>query len=476
MSKPMNIASQPQNEVSNSLVTHAEPNARDQAETTQSHPLAMLTPEWERLQLLGYCLGQSRQGKEIPEEKLQQLTVLQQAVRALRGKQGYWHTLLELELSELEIDILVFAVGPQFEPRLGWLYQSLGGDKSEPYACRALIQEFLAMEAHGSETLIRLLGESAALRKNRLLLLEANDPFSPIKPEPSLVARILGHDYEESAPPGTTRVRAQATWQDLVLPEQTQTMLHEFLAWIHHQDKVVGQWGGKCIGGPVALFAGPSGTGKTLASSVIASELNWPLYRVDLGQLVSKYIGETEKNLNKLFSAAQNRKMVLQFDEADSLFSKRGEVKDARDRYANMEVSHLLTKIENHYGPCILTTNLRKQIDPAFARRFQLVLEFPRPDKSARRQLWQVMLPPRAPLAAEVDLELIAKSCALSGGHIRNAALHACYLAAAEKTEVGLGHIATAIWRELAKEGREISPREIGVLAKHLPEAVYAGS
>ncbi|WDE08314.1 ATP-binding protein [Thalassomonas viridans] len=442
-------------------------------DTEQNQPLALLTPEWERLQLLGYCLGQSRQGKEIPEEKLQQLTRLQQTVRALRQQNGYWHNLLGLELSELEIDILVFVVGPQFEPRLGWLYQSLGGDKGEPYPSRALIQEFLAMEAHGSESLIRLLSENAPLREQRLLRVEKNDPYSPIKPEPALVAKILGHDYEESCPPGTTRVRGDASWQDLVLPEQTLAMLHEFLAWIHHQDQVVGQWGGKRIGGPVALFAGPSGTGKTLASCVIARELNWPLYRVDLGQLVSKYIGETEKNLNKLFSAAQNRKMVLQFDEADSLFSKRGEVKDARDRYANMEVSHLLTKIENHYGPCILTTNLRKQIDPAFARRFQLVLEFPRPDKNARRQLWQVMLPPRAPLASEVDLDLVAKSCPLSGGHIRNAALHACYLAAAGKSEVNLGHIATAVWRELAKEGREVSPRELGALAKHLPEAVY---
>ena len=361
----MNIVSQSPTDTADAVVTHAQPHA-GYSEADGSHPLQVLTPEWERLQLLGYCLGQSRQGKEIAEDKLQQLTQLQQAVRPLRGTHGYWHKLLGLELSELEIDILAAAVAPQFEPRLGWLYQSLGGDKGEPYASRALIQEFLAMEAHGSESLIRLLSESGQLRQNRLLVMETNEPFSPIKPEPSLVAKILGHEYEESCPPGTTRVRASAGWQDLVLPGQTMTMLHEFLAWIHHQEQVVGQWGGKRIGGPVALFAGPSGTGKTLASSVIASELNWPLYRVDLGQLVSKYIGETEKNLNKLFNAAQNRKMVLQFDEADSLFSKRGEVKDARDRYANMEVSHLLTKIENHHGPCILTTNLRKQIDPAF--------------------------------------------------------------------------------------------------------------
>jgi SpoVK/Ycf46/Vps4 family AAA+-type ATPase len=220
----------------------------------------------------------------------------------------------------------------------------------------------------------------------------------------------------------------------------------------------------------VALFSGPSGTGKTFAAVVLASELDWPLYRVDLGRLVSKYIGETEKNLNRLFDAAHGRPMVLQFDEADSLFSKRGEVKEARDRYANMEVSHLLARIESHHGPVILTTNLRKQLDPAFARRFQVVVDFPRPDMAARTSLWRRLLPPRAPLDAGIDMDFLGRAVNLTGGGIRNAALHAAYMAAGAGLPIGVGHIALAVWRELGKDGRELSLADLGALAPYLPE------
>jgi SpoVK/Ycf46/Vps4 family AAA+-type ATPase len=249
-------------------------------------------------------------------------------------------------------------------------------------------------------------------------------------------------------------------------------MLREFLLWIEHRDTVVGEWGGQRVGGPVALFVGPSGTGKTLAASVIANALGWPLFRVDLGRLVSKYIGETEKNLNQLFDAASGQPLVLQFDEADALFAKRGEVKEARDRYANMEVSHLLNRIEAHDGPCILTTNLRKQMDSAFNRRFQMVVEFTRPDPAARIALWQRLLPPRAPLAPEVEPTVLGHAVNLTGGGIRNAALHAAYLAAGQGTAIGLEHIALAVWRELAKAGREVALHDLGMLAAHLPPGV----
>jgi SpoVK/Ycf46/Vps4 family AAA+-type ATPase len=246
-------------------------------------------------------------------------------------------------------------------------------------------------------------------------------------------------------------------------------MLREFLLWVEQRSTVEEQWGGIFVGGPVALFTGASGTGKTFAAAVLASELGWPLYRVDLGKLVSKYIGETEKNLNALFDAAHGRAMVLQFDEADSLFSKRGEVREARDRYANMEVSHLLTRIEAHCGPCILTTNLRKHLDSAFARRFQAVVEFPRPAAAARAALWQRLLPPRAPRRDEVDPALLGAAVHLSGGGIRNAALHAAYVAAGEGRAIGLSHVALGVWRELTKDGRDVSLIDLGPLARHLP-------
>ncbi|MGD2114554.1 MAG: AAA family ATPase, partial [Acidobacteriota bacterium] len=164
------------------------------------------------------------------------------------------------------------------------------------------------------------------------------------------------------------------------------------------------------------------------------------------------------------------RPMVLQFDEADSLFSKRGEVREARDRYANMEVSHLLARIESHRGPCILTTNLRSNLDPAFARRFQVVVDFPRPDARARALLWERLLPPRAPRAPDLDTTFLGAAVNLTGGEIRNAALHAAFLAADAGGSLGLAEVTLAVWRELGKEGRDLSIADLGPLGPHLPQ------
>jgi SpoVK/Ycf46/Vps4 family AAA+-type ATPase len=160
---------------------------------------------------------------------------------------------------------------------------------------------------------------------------------------------------------------------------------------------------------------------------------------------------------------------VLQFDEADSLFGKRGEIRDARDRYANLEVSHLLARIEQHDGPCLLTTNLRGNLDPAFTRRFQVVIDFPRPDLSARGRLWRLHVPPRAPLAPEVDFDLVAGAVHLTGGGIRNAAMHAAFLAAAGGRAIGMPELTLAIWRELGKDGRSLTPADLGPLAAFTP-------
>jgi hypothetical protein len=439
------------------------------AERTPAHEL---NPEWERLQLLGYCLTQTRRGQQIEDRELEQLQVLQEQVVALREEGGIWHHLLEVRLTPLEMDILACVVAPDLEPRLGWMYQNLQLGTTQPYPSRALIQELLALTPEQGEHLYQALSPSAYLRRHRLVRLERDDPYHPLQPESWLTGRLLGRKVECAAPPGSMRVEQKADWNSLVLPDNRLVMLREFLLWVEHRNTVVGEWGGQRVGGPVALFVGPSGTGKTLAASVIANALGWPLFRVDLGRLVSKYIGETEKNLNQLFDAASGQALVLQFDEADALFAKRGEVKEARDRYANMEVSHLLSRIEAHDGPCILTTNLRKQMDSAFTRRFQMVVEFPRPDPSARAALWRQLLPPRAPLSPEVDTTMLGDAVGLTGGGIRNAALHAAYLAAGQGTAIGLEHIALAVWRELAKEGREVGLHDLGVLAAHLPPGV----
>jgi hypothetical protein len=429
-----------------------------------------LTVEWERIELLGYLLAESRQGRETTASLLERLQRLQLQVEKNRSQGRAWSQVAPITLSAFEQDVLACAVAPEAEPRLGWMFQTLQTGSPQPYPTPALLQELLALAPREVSRLYAALAESSPLRRHNLIEVEGTDPFKPVRPVPGVSARLLRRPAMTGDLPGAMLVKMEAGWDDLVLPVDRIAMLREFLLWIRHQPKVVQEWGGSDCGGPVGLFAGPSGTGKTFAATVLATELDWPLYRVDLGCLVSKYIGETEKNLNRLFDAAHGQPMILQFDEADSLFSKRGEVKEARDRYANMEVSHLLARIEAHQGPVILTTNLRKHLDPAFARRFQVVVDFPRPDATARKLLWQRLIPPRAPRLSEVDSAFLGAAVNLTGGSIRNAALHAAYLAAGAKQPIGLKQVALAVWRELGKDGRELSLADLGPLAGYFPE------
>jgi hypothetical protein len=437
--------------------------------------LIQLGPEWERLQLLAYCVTVSRSGAEVGAADLDRLRELQAQVEALRAPGGAWEQILGERLSPVECDVLAAVAGPEFEPRLGWAYQSLQGGQREPWPSRALLQELFALEPHQGEALRAALAPSGVLRRARMVAIARDEAWQPLQPEAGLIARIAGRRWQPSAPPGSEPVAGCASWGDLVLPAEQLCMLREYMLWIEHRATVEGEWGGESGGGPVALFAGPSGTGKTLAARVIAGALAWPLFRIDLGRLVSKYVGETEENLNRLFDAAHDQPMVLQFDEADALFARRGEIKEARDRYANMEVSHLLARIETHRGPVILTTNLRRNLDAAFTRRLQIVVEFPRPDAEARATLWSRLLPPRAPLAADVDIAELAAAVALTGGQIRNAALHAAYLAAGAGGAIGPAELALGIWREINKDGRECSMRELGPLADHLPPECHHG-
>jgi hypothetical protein len=427
-------------------------------------------PEWERIGLLAHILTGSRQGRQASQGELERLRSLQHRVETSRREVGGWDVVAPAGLSPMEFDVLACVVAPEAEPRLGWLFQTLQAGAPTPYPTTALLQELLAITAEETPLFYGALTETSPLRSSGLIEVDGGDPFQPVRPAAGVTARLLGRPAVTGDLPGAVLVKNLARWDDLVLPADRVVMLREFLLWITHKATVVGEWGGGDCGGPVGLFAGPSGTGKTFAAAVLAAELGWPLYRVDLGRLVSKYIGETEKNLNRLFDAAHGQPMILQFDEADSLFSKRGEVREARDRYANMEVSHLLARIESHQGPVILTTNLRKHLDPAFARRFQVVVDFPRPDAEARTRLWQRLLPPRAPRELRVDPAFLGAAVNLTGGSIRNAALHASYLAAGAGRALSLGHVALAVWRELGKDGRELSPTDLGPLAPFLPK------
>ncbi|MCK4622937.1 MAG: ATP-binding protein [Desulfuromonadales bacterium] len=438
----------------------------------ESIPLGGLSAEWARIELLTYCLGQERLGQMLSEQVLERLKDLQAQVDGLRQWTGDspWARIADPHWDALTYDVIAMVLAPEIEPRLGWIYQQLQPGQTQPYPTLALVRELLALDEQESGDLFALLDESAPLRRSHLIYLEGPVPYQTLYPGAGVTARLMDWPQQVSAPPGAIRVEVDAAWDDLILPPERLQHLREFLYWVEQGRTVIDEWGGDHCGGPVALFAGPSGTGKTFAAAVIANTLGWPLYRVDLGCLVSKYIGETEKNLNRLFDAAHGQSMILQFDEADSLFSKRGEVKEARDRYANMEVSHLLSRIESHHGPVILTTNLRQHLDPAFARRFHVVVDFPRPDAEARALLWQRTLPPRAPREKDLDEAFLGRALTMSGGAIHNAAMHAAYLAAGRQQAIGLKHVALSVWRELGKDGRELNPQDLGALARWLPE------
>ncbi len=205
--------------------------------------------------------------------------------------------------------------------------------------------------------------------------------------------------------------------------------------------------------GVPALFSGPSGTGKTMAAQIIARELAVELFQVDLANTVSKYIGETEKNLDRIFEAAESASAVLLFDEADALFGKRTEVRDAHDRYANVEVAYLLQRMEAYSGLVILTTNFRQNLDKAFMRRLRFVVEFPEPDATHREAIWQRVFPDDAPLAEDVSFGFLARRLELTGGHIQQIAIRAAFAAVGEDAPIGMRHIVHATREELRKLG-----------------------
>jgi hypothetical protein len=249
------------------------------------------------------------------------------------------------------------------------------------------------------------------------------------------------------------RIEPSAGWDDLVLPDAVAGQLRDLAGQVALRGRVYGEWGfesrlsrGRGIS---ALFAGPTGTGKTMAAEVLARELKLDLYRVDLAGVVSKYVGETERNLRTIFDTADRSGVILFFDEADALFGKRTEVKDSHDRFANIEINYLLQRMEEYRGLAILATNRKADLDRAFLRRLRFLIDFPFPDPGLRLRIWQAVFPPQTPLDG-LDFSALA-ALELSGGNIRNTALDAAFLAAGDGRPVGMEHLTRAARRECAK-------------------------
>ncbi len=262
------------------------------------------------------------------------------------------------------------------------------------------------------------------------------------------------------------RIKPRYFWEDIVLPADKIEQLRDIRNHVRHRGLVYSDWGferklslGKGLN---ALFIGPSGTGKTMAAEVVARDLGIDLYKIDLSSIVSKYIGETEKNLNRIFKEAEQSNAMLFFDEADALFGKRSEVKDSHDRYANIEVSYLLQKMEEHEGIVILASNLGSNIDDAFMRRMNFLIEFPFPEEEYRCRIWQSMMPKEAPVSGDVDYEFLSRRFKIAGGNIKNIIINSAFTAADDSGTITMNHIVNATSKELIKIGKACSQSDFG--------------
>ncbi len=284
-------------------------------------------------------------------------------------------------------------------------------------------------------------------------------------PDPGRVAwQVCRTHARKSLEKLAQRIEPKSRWDDLVLPPAQIDVLRQIVTHVRHRPVVHGEWGfsskyGRGLG-VAALFTGGSGTGKTMAAEVISVELERDVYQIDLASVVSKYIGETEKNLRRIFDAADESAAVLLFNEADALFGKRSEVRDSHDRYANLEISYLLQRMESYEGVAILTTNMRQAMDSAFLRRLRFIVQFPFPDAAHRQAIWRRVFPAKAPLA-DLDFRHLAQMN-ISGGVIRNIAMHAAFLAADDGSSIGMDHILRAARVEYAKMEKPLTSTETG--------------
>ncbi|MDD3354216.1 ATP-binding protein [Zoogloea sp.] len=374
--------------------------------------------------------------------------------------------------------ILALALAPSLRPQLLDVLWSRNEVTQRPYTEFGALGHGPACLPSGETACFLLAGDAlgarlAALRRlapeGRLAssdalrigtLPESELPTGPLLPSPRFLAEALpGLPLPEEADAGlpARRVTTGLNWTDLVLPAQTLAQLEDIGLWLNHGQTLLEDWGlGRRLSpGYVSLFHGPSGTGKTLSACLLGQRCKRPVFRVDLSQVSSKYIGETEKNLARLFSAAEAAGWILFFDEADALFGRRTTVSDAHDRYANQEVSYLLQRIEAFRGVVILATNLRHNIDDAFLRRFQSVVSFPLPRPPERLRLWQEAFPAAVQLEPAVDLAVLARRHEISGGTILNVVRHACLQTLGrDEHYVRLTDVEEGLRRELFKEGR----------------------
>jgi hypothetical protein len=382
-----------------------------------------------------------------------------------RGGGPFGATVGGCSLSAAEALILLAAIALDIDETAGRWFAELGGRTGSNGLTGEVARRLVARSFTGRLAAVDLLDPMASLRRLGLLRLEpsADGPLAGrLLPDPDLVAWVLGRrptSPEESADQSVLPLRTVHTLDDIIVPAHVRTQLEAVVARIRHRQQIVDRWGfGRHhdnAGGIVVLFHGPPGTGKTMSAAVIARTVGLPAYAVDLSGLVSKYIGETQKALARVFDRAEREGSILVFDEADALFGARTGMQDAHDRYANQDVGYLLQRIERHAGVVILATNLLANIDDAFERRVDISVEFPEPSVSERLRLWARVLPDELPVGP-LDFAPFAERFMLTGAQIRDAAIEAAYLAADDGQVVTEQLLQSAVRSQYAKTGRTV--------------------
>jgi AAA+ superfamily predicted ATPase len=361
-------------------------------------------------------------------------------------------------LKELPIQAAVLATSPREAIALGDLTVLRVDVPLPAFAERRMAWERLTGAAQAEDVAAKFLLSVGQIRAGAEIARLAADDRGAEVPEPADLDLGARHASSSRLVELASQLTPGYGWDDLVLPERQRDLLRSISAYLRHRDRVLSDWGyQRTIArtqGLKVLFAGESGTGKTMAAQVLAAELGLDLFRVDLATVVSKYIGETEKNLERIFAAADGSNAILFFDEADALFGKRSEVSDSHDRYANIEVAYLLQRMEAYPGAVILATNFKRNIDDAFIRRLDFVVDFPFPEADDRRRIWARILPSEAPVADDIDLDFLATQFKLAGGSIRNCSLAAAFRAADEDTDIQMRHLVRAVAQEYGKQGR----------------------
>jgi len=367
-------------------------------------------------------------------------------------------------LSRAEALILVAALAPEVDERFNDLYRKLAGRALGEGLTGTVARTLGARSFEGRMAMATLLAPGSTLRRVGLLELEPSphgELAGTIRAESDLAAWVLGRPpISGRATPDfpATLLRTVHTLDDVVVTGAVARKLDELVARIRHREEVVYDWGfghrHDDVEGLVALFHGPPGTGKTMTAAAVAKHAGLAAYRVDLSALVSKYIGETEKQLARIFDRSARQRCVLVFDEADAVFGTRTAISDSHDLYANQTVSYLLSRVESHPGIVLLTTNLLSNIDDAFRRRIHVVIEFPTPGVGERVRLWRDVVPPELPLAADLDLHGLAERFSLTGAQIRDATIEAAYRAAADGKIVTNEHLTAGVRRQYEKAGR----------------------